>query len=200
MAVVVDILVFPAVAKVAFPGEETDEAAFVDESVALGWFVVVFVDLGKSVGKVVALVVDRVGEGQFDKVEFGEDFFHLGNDEFFESIVVVDMQKTSANEVVAQVLRLLRGEDHVAVACHVEEWIVENLAAAYIDLGVFKVHLGVLVAESDEVGQGGWIGIPVAAATVFEKCDLCLGTDSMIDTEEQAKDKESGFHFFGCSL
>ena len=40
----------------------------------------------------------------------------------------------------------------VAVACHVEEWIVENLAAAYIDLGVFKVHLGVLVAESDEVG------------------------------------------------
>ena len=69
------------------------------------------------------------------------------------------------------------GESHVAVTGHVEEGVVEYLAASYVDHGIFGVefHLLVGVAEGDEVGERGGVGIPVAAAIVFEQGNLSLG-------------------------
>ena len=171
-----DVGVLPAVAEVALPAEETDQAAFVDESVAAGRQVVVFVDLGQPVGEVVFLMVYGVREGQFDKIQFGEDPFHLRDDELLEAVVVIDMQEPSADEVVAQVLRLLGGEDHVAVAGHVDEGVVEKFAAAHVHHGVVgrEVHLCVGVAIGDEVGERGGIGIPIAPAAVFQQRNLRL--------------------------
>ena len=60
LAVVVDVGVFPAVAEVAFPGEEADEASVVEEAVGARGQVVVLVNLGEAVGEVVFLVEDGV--------------------------------------------------------------------------------------------------------------------------------------------
>ena len=179
LAVVVYVGVFPAVAEVALPGEEADEAAFPDEAVAAGGQVVVLVDFGQAVGEVVFLVVDGVGEGEFDKVEFGKDLLHGGDDEGLDAIVVVDMEEAAADEVVAEVLGFLVREDDVAVAGHVDEGVVEQFRAAHVDhrVGGCEVHVGVGVAEGDEVGEGGGVGVPVAATAIFEQRDGGLGVE-----------------------
>ena len=120
LAVVVDVGVFPSVAEVALPGEEAYQPPLPDEAIAAGRQVVVLVDFGQPVREVVSLVVDGVGEGQLYKVQLGKHLFHLWDDEFFEPVVVVDVQETAAYKVVAQVLRFLAVEYHVAVAGHVE--------------------------------------------------------------------------------
>ena len=141
-----------------------------EESVASWREVVVLVDLGEAVGKVVLLVVDRMGEGELNEVEFGEDFFHLGDDEVFEAVVVVDVEESSCEEVVAEVEGFVVGEEDVAVACEVEEGVGEDLGTTDIDDGVLwvEVHLEVVVTEGYEVGEGGGVGVPVASATIFE--------------------------------
>ena len=155
LAVVVHVGVFPAVAEVALPAEEAYQPPLPDEAVAAWGQVVVLMDFGQAVGEMVFLVVDGVGEGQFDKVELGEHLFHLRDDEVFEAVVVVDVEEAASDEVVAEVLRFLGVEDHVAVAGHVEEGVVEYLAAAHIDYGVVggEVHLCVGVAVGYEVGE-----------------------------------------------
>ena len=62
------------------------------------------------------------------------------------------------------------------MAGHVDEGVVEELAAAHVDNGIFgsEVHACVGVAEGYEVGEGGGVGIPVAAPAVFEECYLGL--------------------------
>ena len=99
LAVVVHIGVLPAVAEVAFPREEAYQPAFVYEPVTSGGEVVVFVYFWEAVGEMVFLVIDGVGEGEFHKVEFGEYPFHLGDDEFAEAVVVVDVEETAAYKV-----------------------------------------------------------------------------------------------------
>ena len=155
LAVVVHVGVFPAVAEVALPAEEAYQPPLPDEAVAARGQVVVLVDFGQAVGEMVFLVVDGVGERQFNEVEFGEHLFHLRDDEVFEAVVVVDMEKPASDEVVAEVLRLLGVEDHVAVAGHVEERVVEYLAAAHINHGVVggEVHLCIGVAVGYKVGE-----------------------------------------------
>ena len=179
LAVVVYVLVFPAVTQVALPTEEADEASFPNEAVALRCFVVVFVNLGKPVGEMVLLMVDGMREGELDKLEFGKDLLHLGQDEFFKSVVVVNVQKASANQVVAKVFGFLCRKEDVAVAGDVEEGVAEDLAAADIDDGVLRLqaHVEVGIAEGDEVGQRGGVGVPVAATVVFEEGELGLGLD-----------------------
>ena len=144
LAVVVDIGVFPSVAEIAFPGEEADEPSFVEEPVGAWREVVVFMDFGQSVGEVVFLVEDGVGGWEFDKFEFGEYEFHLGEDVVFDAVVVVDVEEPSPQQVVAEVLAFLAVEYDVAVSGHVDEGMVEELAAAHVDNGIVggKVHMG----------------------------------------------------------
>jgi len=87
------------------------------------------------------------------------------------------MQESAADEVGAEVLRLAVAEDHVPVARHVDEGVVEEFGAADVDGGVLWVesHLLVLVAEGDEVGERRGIGVPVATPTVFQEGNLRLG-------------------------
>lgn len=171
-----DILILPTVAEVALPAEETNQTALVDKSIAFGREVVVFVDFGESVGEIVSLMIDGVTEGEFDEIEFGEDFLHLWHNKLTEAVVIVDMQEASSYQVIAQILSLLSGEDDIAVASDMKEGIVEYFTASHIDGGIFgvEVHMLILVAEGDEVGEGGGVGIPVATTIVAHQGDLRL--------------------------
>ena len=181
LAVVVDVGVFPAVAEVAFPGEEADEASVVEEAVGARGQVVVLVDFGEAVGEVVFLVEDGVAGWQFDKFEFGEYQLHLREDILFDAVVVVDVEESPAEQVVAEVLPFRAVECHVAVAGHVDEGVVEEFAAAHADNGIVggEVHVGVGVAEGDEVGERGGVGVPVASTAIFEEGYLCLGGEGI---------------------
>ena len=158
-----------------------------------------FVYLGQAVGEVVFLMEDRVGVGQLYPFEFGKDFFHLFHGELFEAVVVVDMEETAAEEVGAEVVGFLSAEGYVAVSGDVDVWVVEQVAAAYINGGVLrcKVHVELRVAECDEVRKRCGVGVPVAASVVFQQSDgsLCMGGDG---GEEQRGKSESEMCFFHC--
>ena len=188
-AVAVHFGIFPAVAEVTFPGEEADEATFPDEAVALWGEVVVLVDFGQAIGELVVLMIDGVGEWELYKVEFGEDSFHLWDDELAEAVVIVDVEEAATDEVAAEVLHFAVGEEDVAVACEVEEGVVEEVGAAELYGGVLWVeaHVECLVAESDEVGQRGGVGVPIAASTIFDHCQLGLSRGGEGCEEEGAE-------------
>ena len=179
LTVVVHVGVLPSVAQVALPGEEAHQASFVDEAIAFWGMVVVFVYLGQAVGEVVFLVVDGVAEGELDEVQLGEDAFHLRHDKLAQAVVVVDVQEAAADKIVTEVLRLTVAEDHVAVTRHVEHGVVEQFGAAHVDGGILRVepHLLVLVAEGDEVGERGGVGIPITATAVLQQGYLGLGSN-----------------------
>ena len=62
---------------------------------------------------------------------------------------------------------------------HVDEGVVEQFGAAHVDHRVVgcEVHVGVGVAVGDEVGEGGGVGVPIAAAAIFEERDGGLGVE-----------------------
>jgi hypothetical protein len=75
IGVVVYFLVFPAIAQVAFVGIKAHQAALVDQAVALRGLVVVFMDLGQALGKLILLLVDGVGKGSSTSSSSGNTFF-----------------------------------------------------------------------------------------------------------------------------
>ena len=200
--VVVDVDVFPSVAEVTLPSEEAYESTLVDECVGFWWMVVVFVDFGKAVREVVFLVEDGVREGELDPLEVGEDFLHLRHGVFFEAIVVVDVEETAAEEVGAEVVDFLGGEGDVAVAGDVDVGVVEEVAAADVDGGILRgeVHVELGVAEGDEVGEGGWVGVPIAAAAVFDESNGGLALEVEREEGEKEGEKERVFHSDGLVL
>lgn len=166
--------VFPAVAQVALIGVEAHDAAFVQERERLRRLVVVLVHLGQAAAAVIEdLVEDGMRERYRHELLLRKHLLHLASDEGIQAVVVVDMQEAAAGEVTAQVFGLGLAEDDVAVAGHMHERIVEDIGAADLNGGIvvpqLKRRLG--VAETDEAGQRSGIGVPVAAATVFEQGD-----------------------------
>ena len=123
----VHTLVFPTVAKVAFVSEDANDPTFINQGKELRWFVVVLVNLRQAVWEGIRLLEDLMRIGQFHKIQFGEYLFHLRLDVLPDAVVVVDVQETTCQHVVAQVLRLGGIEDHVAVTCHVDVRIVEQV-------------------------------------------------------------------------
>jgi hypothetical protein len=51
-----------------------------------------------------------------------------------------------------------------------DEWIIENFRAPHINGRIIwdKVSFKVFIAESDQVGQRGGIGIPVASSVILQ--------------------------------
>lgn len=147
--------VFPAIAEVAFVGEEADQSFFPDEAEPLRPLVVVFVDFWQPGGEGVGFAVDGMVSGQFDKVQLWEHLFHLAADERFQSVVVIDMQKTAGHQVFPKVGRLLFGKDHVPVTGHVDKRQREDIAASGFDGDRLRVDVGAegFIAIPCEVGQ-----------------------------------------------
>ena len=84
------------------------------------------VHLGRTAVELIGLVVHGVLKGQLDPVEVGKHLAHLLPDVRVHPVVVADVQKAAGLEPGPQVARFGRREDHVAVAGHVHEGIIEQ--------------------------------------------------------------------------
>ena len=93
LAVVVHVLVLPAVAEVALPAEEAHQPPLIHQPVSLGRRVVVLVYLRQAVGEVVLLMVYGVREWQLDKLQLGKHLLHLRHYVVAQTIVVVNMEE-----------------------------------------------------------------------------------------------------------
>ena len=175
--VVVDVGVLPAVAEVTLVGKEAHQPSFEKEAIGPWRLVVVLMDLGKPFGEVETLVEYGMRGRELHEVGLGHDTFHLRHNIVLQAVVVVDMEEAAGEEVVAEIGRFGGREDDIAVAGEVDKRIVEEIGATDIDGGVLRieVHGELAVAESEKVGQGSRVGVPVAAATVFEESDGSLG-------------------------
>ncbi|MNY45529.1 hypothetical protein D3C86_1806400 [compost metagenome] len=80
---------------------------------------------------------NRVRKRKFHHGIIREHFFQFFADIFVHSIIVIDMQKTSAKQVISQVFGFRQGKDHVPVPCHVNERIQAQFRASDIDVGCF---------------------------------------------------------------
>ena len=168
-----NLWVFPAVAQVTFVGIEADQSAFPEQSETLRPVVVMFVYFGEAVGKGKRKKEKGKSRGKLGEIEFGENLFHFSSDIGIDSIVIVDMEKSPGDQVVSQVLGFGIGEHDITMAGHVDEREGEDIpATGFHGSGIFPdVSLQVFITEADQVGQGGGIGVPVAAAAVLEKAD-----------------------------
>ena len=91
--------VFPSVAQVTFIGIEAYQSVTHENAESLGWFVVVFMDLGQSFGEREFFTEEGMRGRQFDKLFFREDLFHLASDIRIHSVIIIDVEKTSCFEV-----------------------------------------------------------------------------------------------------
>src|SRR6185436_10456685 len=92
---------------------------------------------------------------------------------FIKPIVVIDVQKTAAREVIAEPRDLGVTEFDVAVARDMEEWVVPQLVVHQGDAGFRLVHLkrGALANRRQKIREAGRIRVPIAAAVVLETRD-----------------------------
>ena len=129
LRVVMYTLVFPAVAKVTFVGENAYDSSFVNQSEELGRFVVVLMNLRQTVRESIGLLENLMRIRQFHEIQLGKHLFHLWLDILSDAVVVIDVEETTRQHVVTQVLRLGSIEDHIAVTRHIDVGIVEQVGA-----------------------------------------------------------------------
>src|SRR5690606_22376333 len=106
---------------------------------------------------------------QFNEFEFREHFFQLQTDKFVEAVIVINVQKASADKVFAKIGGLLFGEHHVHVAGHVYVGIQEQVTAGHLDDILFRseIHTQFPVAERDQIGKRRLVCVPVPSAVVL---------------------------------
>jgi hypothetical protein len=120
------------------------------------------------------LVVHRMVEGKFDELKFRKYLLQLDTHKLVEAVVVVDMKEAAADQVLTKILCLLLVEDYVAMAGHIYIGVQEDILTScfnYVFLGG-QGGAKLLVAEPDQVRQGGLVGVPVASSAVFEFGDF----------------------------
>ena len=114
-----------AITKVGLVGVIDDQFAVEKQTQPLRRFAVMFVDLRRSVGEIEMAVVNRMIEGQFDEVRFGQDTLHLPAERSVHAVVVIGMQETSRLET-QQLLHLAFSEADVAMTVQIKIWAAEK--------------------------------------------------------------------------
>ena len=171
--IAVDVGVFPAVAEVGLVCVEDQEALPAEEAQGLGPPAVVLVDLRQAAGQVEVAAEQVVVRGQLDELPRGEDLADLPAEGLVHAVVVVGVEEPARLEVAPEAGGFLRRPGDVAVPRHVEAGMGEELAVedAHARLGGGRGQPRVAREESQQVGQGRRVAVPVAAAVVLEPGD-----------------------------
>ena len=201
--VVVDADVFPTIAKVALVAEEAYQSAIDEQPEALRRQIVVLMDFWKSVIELIYSVVNGVAERQFNELLVRENLFHLAAHKLLNSVVVVDVQKSARRQIMAQVHHVGIRKNNVAVACQMHKWVVEKVGAANIDSGRFRIDVcaDILVAVLNQIWQRCGVGVPVAAAVVFEQGNaylLCLQAGGGAGNQNDGQYRKMCFSHYSC--
>ena len=151
--VAMHIEIFPAIAKVGFIAVKYHQPALINQTETLGRFPIVLVNFREPVGEFEFLVVNRVVEGQFHQFQFREHLFECRPNVGVETIIVIDMQESTALQIFSKVFGFLIGECPTAVTRHVDERVIEQLGAPYFyaALNEVKGSMELLIAECSQV-------------------------------------------------
>src|SRR3989442_322158 len=72
------------------------------------------------------------------KILIGKYFFYLAAHRLIESVIIIDIKKSSGFEIGAQALGFSFGEIHIAVPRHKEKRIIKNIVTCNIDPAIFR--------------------------------------------------------------
>ena len=135
--IAVHLVIFPAVAEVAFVVVKTDQPPLVKQAKPTRRQVVVLVDFGQPLGEVKLLVVDRMVERHLHPFHVGKDLGHRGAHVHVHAVIVADVKEPSRLQIRAQLLRFTVGKQHVAVTGHVHPRVVEQVRRPHFHVGHF---------------------------------------------------------------
>jgi hypothetical protein len=168
---------------------------------SLGGFGVVFMCFWQAAREVEMRPKQTVAERQFNEILFRKNLLHFSPDRLVETIVIIYIEESAAEEVMPKALRLEIRENDVSMTGHEQERVrkkrftgeIHNLITGIgIDLRMFAYKF-----QKIDLRRG--IIIPVPASAVFEPGDtkltfnawLGLGIDS---SEEQEQHRKSDGH------
>ena len=109
-------------------------------------------------------------KGNVHQLAIGKHALDLATKAFVQAVVVIRVQEAAAHQVLTQPQDLGVGELDVAVARHVDEWIVPEFVVHQRDASLRPFHgqRSALAYGGQEVGQARRIRVPVAATVVLE--------------------------------
>ena len=90
-------LVLPSVAEIHLISVIQNESAFIENAKSLWRLAVVFVYFRRTIRKAEGLMINRIGEGQFDELVVRKHFADLAPEIKVESIIVVNVQEAASN-------------------------------------------------------------------------------------------------------
>src|SRR5690554_68878 len=92
---------------------------------------------------------------QFYHFFIWKQFFDFFANILIHAIIVIDMKKTTTDEVVAQIFDFLSIEINISVPCHVDKRMVENLDTFGGNSYSSRIDRGsdVFIAKLNEIGQ-----------------------------------------------
>src|SRR4051812_26636966 len=97
--VFVDIIVFPAISKVAFKIVKTNKSTLVNEAEPLRRLTFMLVYFRRTFIEIIFLMIDGMVERQFDKIKFRKHFFHFSPDIVIQTEIIRNMQKAAAEQI-----------------------------------------------------------------------------------------------------
>jgi len=190
--ILVNFRISPTVAGIAFVGVEHAEPTFVEDAESLSWFSVVFVRFGGPVRKVEVAMEETVREGELNELFVREYFTHLTADGCVQSVVVIDVEKPTIEEVCSEPAGFLGGKDYVAVTGEEEHGILEEGIAR--EVNSFKDRFngdgGVLLDKAEQVYFCGGVVVPVSTTVVFKAGNL-EGAFGGLSHKARSTEKES---------
>jgi len=133
----------------------------------------VLVYLGQSIWERVADTVHRVVERDIDQRGFGEYPLDLSAERAIETVIVVGVQEPSVSYVVSQRFDLAVRQADVSVARQVQVGVVSEVRVRQTHLGGPARHPdgGALAYLAEEIGQTGWVCVPVPSTLVMDASD-----------------------------
>src|SRR5690606_37463480 len=80
------------------------------------------------------------------------------------------MKEPSTHKVLSEVFGFLFAEDHVAVSSHINIRVMKKFHAAHFHniFFVSETDIEVFITKVDKIGEGRFVGVPVAATAIFQ--------------------------------
>src|SRR5689334_25386550 len=121
--------IIPSIGWIRFICVINAEPAIQKQSESLRRFAIMLMGFRNAVRKFEMRMVESVRIGKLLEFLIRKNFFDLAADWFIETIIIVDIEKTSGFKISSQTFSFGFGEIHITVSCQKEKWIIEDIIA-----------------------------------------------------------------------